>query len=393
MSRKTISLLLLITAALLVFGLFGCEKTKEALSLGKTSQGPQGKLYKLLFVGDTSFAESYGKRQIRLLEKHGYDYPLEKVNSLLTGSDFVITNLETPITNLKESPFEKTKTYVHWTHYQKAPASLKRHNMMTFGLANNHTLDYGVPGIEQTFEIMKENGMEWFGAGMNEAEAAKPFTKTFTIGDQKLKVAVIAPFERSNKYQLMYSFYAEGDKPGAYMLSQSALRKQIQEIKAKDPDTYVIVFPHWGANYKWKNKRQTANGHAMIDAGADLVIGHGGHAMQEIEKYKDKWIVYGLGNFMFLTGGRYSKFKIPPYSYAAQLVLADNNGKLEKWMRLYPILTDNRVAKYQVRPLNAEEFGKFTTALLTKSPLKPQEAKSITEGEDQVGHYLQFRID
>ena len=50
------------------------------------------------------------------------------------------------------------------------------------------------------------------------------------------------------------------------MLSPQTLRNQISDLKKKDPDTYVIVFPHWGYNYKWRNYHQTANAHRMIKA-------------------------------------------------------------------------------------------------------------------------------
>ncbi|MFC1938357.1 CapA family protein [Chloroflexota bacterium] len=362
------------------------------LELGKNIQLPGGGLYKILFVGDTSFAESYGEKQIQLLTENGYDYPIAKLKPILNQSDLVFCNLETPITNIKSSPYNNLKSYVHWTHIEKSPEALKRNNITVFSLANNHSLDYGTPGLKQTLEVMEKYDLKWFGAGMNEDEASKPFIKTFHIGGHKLKVVVICVFERSKKYESVYDYYAKGAKGGCYMLSQRTLRDQIYGLKKKDPDSFIIVFTHWGSNYKWKNFHQTSNAHRIINYGANLVIGHGAHGIQEIEKHKGNWILYSIGNFVFLSEGRFENLRYPPYSCAAQLIFADNNSKIEKWMRLYPIISDNLKTNYQPRPLTDDESADFISILLNKSPLTSQEARSIMMGKDECGIYLQFQI-
>ena len=159
---------------------------------------------------------------------------------------------------------------------------------------------------------MEENGNKWFGAGLTEKEAAHPFIKSFSFGGKKLRLAVISAFEYRKRYAFKYNFYAKGDKGGVYRLSAKKIRKQIKKLKAMDPEIFVVIFPHWGENYRWKTDRQTTNAHQFINDGADLVIGHGGHSIQEIEKYKDNWIIYGLGNFVFLSPGRYTKENAMP---------------------------------------------------------------------------------
>jgi len=381
------------TALLFLLAIFtasSCERIQSGIDSLATALPKEH--VKILFVGDMSFGENY-RGSPKLLKKKGYDFPLEKMAPLLHDSDFVIANLETPITDIAESPYKETKTYCHWTSVEHTPAALLRHNIKTISLANNHTLDFGVPGLKQTLDILRENGMSWFGAGMNEAEAARPFTKTFTCGKKPWKMAVIGPFEYSRGYDQKYSFYAKDNKPGAYRMSQKAIVEQIRRIKEDDPDAFVIVYPHWGKNYTWKNKRQTKNAHRFIEDGADLVIGHGGHAMQEIERHKDRWIVYGLGNFMFLSPGRYKKLKSPPFSYAAQLIVLEHKGELKKRIRLYPLYSNNKVTKYQPRPLSDEEFKEFTSLLLGKSPLSKKERKRIRRGKTDSGHFVEFRLD
>lgn len=383
--RRNFTLVLLL-AVLSATGWTACDKFDE-LRIKSFSAAD----YKILFVGDTSFGESYAGTP-RLLKRRGYDYPLEKLVPMLADSDFVLANLETPITDIPESPFKDNKPYNHWTHVVHAPATLAKHNIRAFGLANNHTLDYGVPGLQQTFDIFRKHGMEWVGAGMNEAEASKPLLKTFEVKGRPFKMAVLAPFEYSTHYDKKYDFYAAGDKPGAMRLSRKKIMRQIKRLKEEDPNLFVVVFPHWGYNYAWKNQRQTKAGHSFIKAGADLVIGHGGHMMQEIELYNNKWIVYGLGNFMFLSPGRYKKKKAIPFSYSAQLILVKKGDGFAKRLRLYPLATNNRKTRFQPRLLTEVEFKKFYETLLEKSPLSQKEAKMIRRGRNDIGAFVEFAL-
>ncbi|MBW1790376.1 MAG: CapA family protein, partial [Deltaproteobacteria bacterium] len=259
---------------------------------------PEGAQIRILFGGDTAFAESYGETQRRLLEEKGYDFPLAAVKPLLKMVDLAVCNLETPITHFRKSPYDGQKAYVHWTHAAYAPKAYRANGMLALSLANNHTLDYGVEGLHQTLEILNRNGISWFGAGMNEAEAERPFVRGFNAENLNFRLAVIGAFQYSLRYDLKYGFYADGEKGGCRKLSKEAIQHQVAELKARDPDIYVVVYPHWGNNYEWKTARQTLLGRAMIEAGADLVIGHGAHGMQEIERYRGKWILYNLGNFV-----------------------------------------------------------------------------------------------
>ncbi len=382
--QVAIALLLIVLAAA---GWTACEKFDD-LRFNISSAAD----FKILFVGDTSFGESYDGTP-QLLKRRGYDYPLEKLAPVLQDSDYVLANLETPITDIAETPFKDTKPYNHWTHVLHAPATLAKYNIRAFGLANNHTLDYGVPGLQQTLDIFRKNDFEWVGAGMNEAEATKPLVKTFDVKGQPFKMAVIAPFEYSVQYDKQYDFYAAGDKPGAMRLSRKKIMEQIKQIKAQDPNTFVVVFPHWGANYAWKNQRQTKAGRSFIKAGADLVVGHGGHMMQEVELYENKWIVYGLGNFMFLSPGRYKKSKKSvPFSYSAQLILVKKGKGLEKRIRLYPHVCNNRLTRFQPRLLNEKEFAAFHEKLLDKSPLSQKEQKLIRRGQNDIGYFVEFGL-
>lgn len=381
-------ILFCLTAFFLLVPTVNCQE-KIALQASKKTGAVNISQISILFAGDTWFGETNSDTR-KLLAEKGYDYPLQGVAPLLANSDLVIANLETPITNLTKSPFETSKIYIHRTDILQAPEIFKKYNLLTFSLANNHTMDYGIDGLKQTLGILSENDLRWFGAGMNEEEATRPFIQEFMIGDKPFRIAVLGTFEYFLSHVRVFNFYATGSKGGIIGLNPRKLAKQIRSIKEEDPETYVIIFPHWGDNYSWKSAEQTRYAHAMIEAGADLIIGHGAHSMQEIEKYAERWIIYSLGNFVFLNKGRYAERNWIPYSFAAKMIITDFQGTLSKQLLLYPIISDNLRTGYRPRPLNSEEFEKFQQLLISKSLLTSNQLDEISSGQDSFGFYLQL---
>ena len=354
--------------------------------------------FKILFAGDTSFGENYQAKYLQLggkniLEENGYDYPFQNLKDILLQSDFVIANLETPITNTLKSPIPvKTKKNFHWSDVKKAAKYLKKYNIKTLSLANNHILDYGLEGLKQTLEVLRENDMEWIGAGFDDVEAGKPYLKEITFSQQVFRLAVITGFEFRKTYDQDFVFYANNNVGGVNPISIKNIVAQIKQLKEAIPNVYVVVFPHWGQNYMWKSKRQSDLGHQIIDAGADLIIGHGSHIMQEIEKYNGHWILYGIGNFMFNPGGRYQKFNVDPFGLVVQLVLQESDRNLVKTIKLYPIFTDNKITNFQVRYLTKDEFEKAYKLLHEKSSHQKEFEREIKTGEDDIGRFMEFLI-
>jgi poly-gamma-glutamate capsule biosynthesis protein CapA/YwtB (metallophosphatase superfamily) len=76
------------------------------------------------------------------------------------------------------------------------------------------------------------------------------------------------------------------------LLAPEEMAKSIKAFKDKNPNGFVVVFPHWGSNYAWKSRSKTDLAKKLVDADADIVIGHSSNFIQEIEKYKDKWVIY-----------------------------------------------------------------------------------------------------
>lgn len=129
----------------------------------------------------------------------------------------------------------------------------------------------------------------------------------------------------------------------------------------------------------------------MIDAGADMVMGHGTHMFQEIELYKDKWIIYSLGNFAFNAPGRYEKKEANAYSFLAMLEITENKSNLVMSLRLYPILSDNLKTNYQPRFIVDSEKQEVYDFLKDHSiNIRPK--RDVEMRKDEVGYFVDINI-
>jgi poly-gamma-glutamate capsule biosynthesis protein CapA/YwtB (metallophosphatase superfamily) len=346
--------------------------------------------YKVLFAGDFSYGDTYEQGK-EINKKHGYDYSLAKITPFLNSVDYSIVNLETPITDVDIKPYSNLKKWVHHGETSVYPQYMKKYRINAVSLANNHTMDCGIEGLLETLKILDSNSISRTGAGSNADEAATPLIKDIAIGKDHMKLAVFAAYEDHHKIskEKSSSTSASATKPGVNLLAPEKIAKSIQAFKDKNPSGFVVVFPHWGSNYAWKSKSQTELAKKLIDAGADIVIGHGGHLMQEIEQYKDKWMIYSLGNFVFNSPGRYKKENGWPYSVVSILRFSFENKKLNARVRIYPIITDNLVTNYQTRPVDEKDFNKTIELLMDKSVSSKALLTHMGKGKDKLGFYLE----
>ena len=91
--------------------------------------------------------------------------------------------------------------------------------------------------------------------------------------------------------------------PDEYSVSQESidsLCQRISRLRQAEPTAYIIVSPHWGIEHRVEPAQwQRRQARALIDAGADIIVGHHTHTLQTIENYKGKPIYYSIGNFIF----------------------------------------------------------------------------------------------
>jgi hypothetical protein len=307
--------------------------------------------------------------------------------------------LETPLTLPGPSPLDGRKAYVHWSDAEKAPTALVAHNIGAVSLANNHTMDHGPDGIVQTFESLREHSIAYFGAGRDAAEAEQPFEHRFTVAGETHDVAVFGAFEQRRKYVADYAFYAGDSRPGVGKLKLPEYAEHIARFKQEHPDVFVIVYPHWGLNYLWQSSKETRSAHALIEAGADLIVGHGAHMLSGIERHQGRWILYSLGNFVFNSEGRYETperdYGLPgahPYSFVAKLTFARQTGAVTTSLRLYPILSDNLATDYQPRFVDNGEFEVVQDLLAKHSPGQKEALWKLISGWDETGLYFELAV-
>lgn len=166
---------------------------------------------------------------------------------------------------------------------------LKEAGFDIFSFANNHVGDWNSIAFSDTLSRLNENGILKTGAGNNKEEVINPTI----IEKNGIRFGFLGFSDVGPNW-----LEATEEKPGILLASDPNLELIIQNAKAK-VDVLIATF-HFGEEYKLThNTRQETLAHQAIDNGADLVIGHHPHVMQDIETYKGKTIVYSLGNFIF----------------------------------------------------------------------------------------------
>ena len=325
----------------------------------------------ILFVGDTAFGEGYQRDRAALgldniLESRGYLACFEGLAGLLAQADVVVANLETPLSH-RDPPAGSAA--IRWRHKGdpgRSATALRALGLQAVSLANNHMGDLGAAGITDTLAVLNRWEIIGFGAGQTEAEARAPLIIEST-GEAPLRCAVVAG--DAGRWAGLIGDHG-GARPATAALRIGNARARLNGLTRPGRRFPVVAFPHWGANYQWATPLQRRLGTSLLGAGADLILGHGAHCLQEIERQAGRWIVYSLGNFMFASPGRYNRFKAPPYSLAARLRLAaDADGRTRiTGLRLYPIVSDNRRTDYRPRPVTREEAADVRRLFADRCP-------------------------
>ncbi|MEO5906782.1 MAG: CapA family protein [Saprospiraceae bacterium] len=359
-------------------------------------QSNERKIESFLLGGDLCFGETYQNRleekgKTNVLKAFGYDYGLAGIAPLLYKPDLVIANLETPLTDILNSPFSEDQKYkIHKGDIIQNPMVLNKYNIKVVSLANNHAMDYGSEGLKQTFQILSDNSIHYFGAGLNEKEASEPYRFYCQSGHNKLQIIIIGGLDYKKKYDEEYRFYADSNSVGINALTKDRIIAEIDEVRAKNNDAFIIVYPHWLENYVWRTEDQIVLAHTIIDAGADLMVGHGTHMFQEVERYKNKWILYSIGNLMFNSPGRYQKKEANPYSFAGLFESRSRGKQVSMKIKLYFILSDNLKTNYQPRFLSKVEM--FEALGLFKSHcINVNHQRDYVVGRDKIGYYIALK--
>ena len=280
----------------------------------------------LAAVGDIML----GHRAEPYLAGKGPDYPFVNVLPVLQQAHLVIGNLESPISSRGTAVPNKKFTL---RAAPVAAAALKAAGIRVVSLANNHSMDFGPLALQDTLKVLGENDILYSGAGMNLEDARAPaFLKVGNLTLAFLSYSLTFPLE----------FYAAAGRPGTAPGYREFVKRDIE--KARPRADLVVVSFHWGAELMTTAKDyQRELGRRSIDWGADLVLGHHPHILQELEVYRGRLIAYSLGNFVFGSESERTN--------SSMILLCTFKGKSLVRVEAVPLDVNNYRVAYQPRIL------------------------------------------
>lgn len=311
----------------------------------------------VLVAGDTYLGEWYTKRRLDRnqwdpLNEEGYDYSFQKVQHFLDESDFSIVNLEAVLMEeLENSPLKRKKKFVLGAKADKTAQTLKEHAIDLVTLATNHTGDYGQEGVSSTIKTLRKYELPFIGSGMSDMDALCPYR--ITTENQELFI-FNGYWYREPQY-LDFGMYAIGDHLGGNCLSDS-LFQVISQMKKEFPESKVLVICHWGVDFKPIQNYQRSIAKQLVESGADLIMGHGPHAIQPIERIGSTDVLYSLGNFVFNSNG---EFDTHPQALPYGMVVKMNLTNQTLTMRVHFIQAENHKTKWQPQEIDDEDFSKI----------------------------------
>ncbi len=231
----------------------------------------------MLFAGDVTLADrfdqSFNGRIRNIFTRWG------KIGSY----DAMMVNLENAVTRSVDS-VEKEFVFGMRPEYL---ALLGKAKITLVNCANNHAADFGTEGILETIRMLDSAGIRHVGIGRSIAEARKPVVLTLN----GIRIGFLG-------YGGVSAFLASRTDPGTAPRSKRIISADIARLRSRV--NFIVVNLHWGEELAEEpDSAQIVLAHALVDAGADLIIGHHPHVLQGIERYHGRTIVYSLGNFIF----------------------------------------------------------------------------------------------
>jgi len=206
----------------------------------------------------------------RELKRQGGDihFLTRNVRDILLEDDMTIVNFEGTLTT---APVYKANNQFVFSAPPEYVEILKQGGIEAVALENNHVFDHGQAGLDETKATLDAAGIVW---------SDSQHVGVYTVNNVTIAM-------------LTYQQYRD-------KVEELLVQVPLDVQNAKAQYDIVIVSFHWGQELDYKPNRNQINlGRATIDAGADLVLGHHSHRINPIEKYKDRYIVYSLGNFSF----------------------------------------------------------------------------------------------
>lgn len=224
----------------------------------------------------------------RVIDKHGVDHLFtEGVDSVFRSAQIVVGNLECPATKI-QSPVQKLYIFRGEPEWLE---TLKKHGITHLNLANNHSIDQGREGLMDTRQNIIDAGMTPIGAGANMTEAAEPILLSKTHRNVWLVPSLRLALEN-------YAYLP--DKPCVSQEPMDSLLNRVHRLRKADSTAVIIVSLHWGGEHTMHPvKSQRWDARQIIRAGADVLVCHHTHTLQDVEDINGHSVFYSIGNFIF----------------------------------------------------------------------------------------------
>ena len=298
----------------------------------------------LLFFGDLMLDRHVGEK----IKQNGVDWPFAKLageeNRFFQGLDIISANLEGAVAD-NGAHYNPAMAY-DFSFSPEIVSNLKKYNFNFFNLANNHFSDQGERGIIETRKNLDELKLNYAGC------------KDIQIGDCSGKIVEVA-----GKKIGLAGFSS------VYSLIDSEKAGEVVKKLADETDLVIVNF-HWGVEYDHQfNQTQQKLAYDLIDAGADIIIGHHPHVVQGMEIYKNKPIFYSLGNFVF---DQY-------FSSDTQEGLAVGINTANQETELYFFPLKSKLSQPELMEGQAKE--KFLNNLISWSNLEENYKEQIKQGK------------
>ena len=243
-----------------------------------------------------------------------------EIAPILQSFPLVLANLETPLAGDNEfNPDKKDgKGVIHYTDETTVKEILPMLNITGVSLANNHIYDRGKSGLIHTVKCLETLGIRFTGAGYA-AEHLEPVF--FETGGKQ--VAFCAYVDRDTNPCFP-------DDAGIFInyFDEEAVIQKIKSIKKECHNLVLSI--HWGRDYSaYPTREQRETARRLVDAGADVILGHHTHTLQPYETYKKGLIFYSLGSFCygdFLWEGKQRALKRKTKRGMAAVISMEDNG-------------------------------------------------------------------
>lgn len=230
---------------------------------------------------------------------------------ILKDSDILFANLEGPASDQGKNVGSKYS-------FRMDPAVipvLKNAGVDVLSVANNHVGDWTESAFIDTLSRLKDAEILYAGGGNNKSEAEAPAI----IEKNGIKIGFLAFSDKGPNWM------EATEQSAGLLIARSTTLGEIVK-KASSQADFLIVSFHFGEEYQTTHDaRQEKLAHLAVDHGAKLVIGHHPHVVQDFEVYKESFIAYSLGNFIFDQS-----WSEPTMQGALLNIKLSKNGEMEK---------------------------------------------------------------